>query len=361
MNRLVILGNGFDLAHGLPTLYSDFVLDCFNEAFKNLNNYSNGYLEYNSRLFKLTSKYTDLNSRSFDSMQQVWEFIKYHDPGIVVEYIRHDSFFKKILNTYKISNWVDFEMAYYEELKDQLFIQNNNKSTESIKNLNIEFENIRNEFSDYLKVKIINQYQAIEASQFSDIFFREIEDTENRKPEGKLRAYPTEICFLNFNYTNTIDTYLENKESNRFAINIHGRIGDSENEIVFGYGDELDQKFKEIENFNDNSLLQNFKSYWYHRTNNYSKLLGFLDRNYFQIYVVGHSCGLSDRTLLNYIFEHNNCTSIRFFHHGGQEGYLEQVMNASRHFKDKNLQRKRIISFNRKGECPQVTWLKKSQ
>lgn len=25
MNRLVIIGNGFDLAHGLPTRYEDFI------------------------------------------------------------------------------------------------------------------------------------------------------------------------------------------------------------------------------------------------------------------------------------------------------------------------------------------------
>ncbi len=27
MNRLVIIGNGFDLAHGLPTSYKDFIDD----------------------------------------------------------------------------------------------------------------------------------------------------------------------------------------------------------------------------------------------------------------------------------------------------------------------------------------------
>ena len=27
MNRLIIIGNGFDLAHGLPTSYGDFIDD----------------------------------------------------------------------------------------------------------------------------------------------------------------------------------------------------------------------------------------------------------------------------------------------------------------------------------------------
>lgn len=38
MNRLVIIGNGFDLAHGLPTSYKDFIDDfwkCFKDNCKN--------------------------------------------------------------------------------------------------------------------------------------------------------------------------------------------------------------------------------------------------------------------------------------------------------------------------------------
>jgi hypothetical protein len=33
----------------------------------------------------------------------------------------------------------------------------------------------------------------------------------------------------------------------------------------------------------------------------------------FQVLIMGHSCGLSDRTLLNIVFEHNNCRSIKVF------------------------------------------------
>lgn len=31
MNRLILLGNGFDLAHGLPTSYNDFILWYLND------------------------------------------------------------------------------------------------------------------------------------------------------------------------------------------------------------------------------------------------------------------------------------------------------------------------------------------
>jgi len=34
MNYLYIIGNGFDLAHGLKTSYNDFLLDSIVETFK---------------------------------------------------------------------------------------------------------------------------------------------------------------------------------------------------------------------------------------------------------------------------------------------------------------------------------------
>jgi hypothetical protein len=41
-NKLVIIGNGFDLAHGLKTKYSDFMLWYFNDIFK-IHNSERGY------------------------------------------------------------------------------------------------------------------------------------------------------------------------------------------------------------------------------------------------------------------------------------------------------------------------------
>lgn len=38
MNRLILIGNGFDLAHGMKTSYNDFILwylkKCFEEAYR---------------------------------------------------------------------------------------------------------------------------------------------------------------------------------------------------------------------------------------------------------------------------------------------------------------------------------------
>jgi hypothetical protein len=62
---------------------------------------------------------------------------------------------------------------------------------------------------------------------------------------------------------------------------------------------------------------------------------------------MGHSCGLSDRVLLNTVFEHKNCKSIKIFFHeqeNGIDNYTDIVQNISRHFDDKKLMRSKIVN-----------------
>ena len=66
---------------------------------------------------------------------------------------------------------------------------------------------------------------------------------------------------------------------------------------------------------------------------------------------MGHSCGLSDRTLLNTIFEHKNCRSIKTFFYEWKDSeskkhdnFTEIVQNISRHFNDKKAMRSKIVN-----------------
>ncbi len=157
---------------------------------------------------------------------------------------------------------------------------------------------------------------------------------------------PDQILFLNFNYTSTADLYLQ--KGSEFKVNhIHGELGNEKNPIIFGYGDELDDDYKEISKLNDNDYLKNIKSIRYLETDNYRKLLSFIDSASFQIYIMGHSCGNSDRTLLNTLFEHKNCVSIKPFYYekpDGTDNYIEIIQNISRNFNDMRLMRDRVVN-----------------
>jgi hypothetical protein len=61
---------------------------------------------------------------------------------------------------------------------------------------------------------------------------------------------------------------------------------------------------------------------------------------------MGHSCGISDRTLLNTLFEHENCLSIKIFYHkrgDGTDNYSDIARNISRNFTNKPLMRKIVV------------------
>lgn len=146
------------------------------------------------------------------------------------------------------------------------------------------------------------------------------------------------------------------------SIEIHGSLNDKENPLNFGFGDEMDDDYKTIENINDNEYLKNFKSFQYLQNSYYSDLLKYIDGEKFQVYIMGHSCGLSDRTLLNTIFEHKNCRSIKIFYYqkeDGSDNYTEITQNISRHFNNKKLMREKIVNKTLCEPLPQIQLPKK--
>ena len=65
------------------------------------------------------------------------------------------------------------------------------------------------------------------------------------------------------------------------------------------------------QNMNDNECMRHIKSTRYLESDNYRKMLEFIESDTFQVIILGHSCGNSDRTLLNTLFEHRNCVSVK--------------------------------------------------
>ena len=162
---------------------------------------------------------------------------------------------------------------------------------------------------------------------------------------------PERTMLLCFNYTGTVKRY---EQYGGFILNyIHGELEHPEH-IIFGYGDELDKDYQGILDKQDNELLKNVKSVKYLETKNYHKMLDFLIAAPFQVLIMGHSCGNSDRTLLNTIFEHENCVSIKPFYHkweDGSDNYLELVQNISRNFTNMRLYRDRVVN---KEQCKTI-------
>jgi hypothetical protein len=167
---------------------------------------------------------------------------------------------------------------------------------------------------------------------------------------------------LNFNYTNTPSKYLDNDYYSEI-INIHGELNNNNNAIVFGYGDDVDKYYNDIEELNENKFFMHIKSFDYFKTSNYKKLLAFINTmgpmvtyEPFEVYIMGHSCGLSDRTMLSTIFENEKCEKIKIFYYqeDNKNDYRDKTYEISRHFRDKPSMRNKIISIDESIPMPQA-------
>lgn len=351
MNRIILIGNGFDLAHGLETSYKHFIDDYWQNVITTLNN-SVGY-PFNDKNININPVPHGIkDSKSFEDLKKIIKesFITNHSKRkIPIEFTINNKFLEIISTESRLKNWVDIEYEYYRILKD--IAQEKSEDYKDISELNDNFEKIKNLLFSYISKESRKSLQA--NHHYFDILFHDFYEKDFIKNNDKTSKFPNQILFLNFNYTDTNDIYI-NSHWNKWKaqteyIKIH-TISHKVNYPIFGYGDELDDDYKAIEKLNDNRYLDNIKSIQYLQTDNYKKLISFIESEPYQVFIMGHSCGLSDRTLLNTLFEHNNCVSIKpFFYEYEEDGvkkdnYIELVQNISRNFNDKVKMRDRVVN-----------------
>lgn len=391
MNRIILIGNGFDLAHGMPTGYRDFIDDYWqkiiNDVMKCLEN------KFENDSIKIDHVPFMNQPKSFEELESEVK----NSTGIIFK----NYFLKHITKKVFVENWVDIE--YYQLLK-KISVEGVtiNYTEYNVGKLNADFEKIKKYLKAYLdkiqskrisKNKNIlkrNLYSKLninelndsginrivelilEGKQYYDLnkelydwvsksYFFEKSDRNERFNEIRkklvsgidqvFKGYQLEsTLFLNFNYTNTESLY--EREYNSLyksrSIHIHGELEKHDfNPIIFGYGDEIDESYKDIEKLNDNKYLENIKSIKYLQTSNYKKLLNHIESDYYQVFIMGHSCGISDRTLLNTLFEHDHCVSIKPYYHqidDENDNYEDIIMNISRNFTDKVKMRDRVVN-----------------
>ena len=338
MNKLVLIGNGFDLAHSLETRYSDFLLWYLRNALINLVEKHN----YSDQLFELSFKsgLFQINTEIFTSIEIIKNFLEEEKEFLNFRFkcALFDILFKKTIEL----KWVDIESEYYDYLK-KLYIQLEEHDFKILGNIERQVNALNNDF-DYIKRKLQEYLIIVESSPI-----KPIQDiiTHFRVNFATVPNTQSFIMFLNFNYTSTIDLYLQEIKHKQYKVNyIHGKLNDEENPIIFGYGDEIDSYYQKIENINNNVFLKNFKSFGYLLTSNYQNFSDFLENDSFEVYILGHSCGLSDRTMLNKIVEHDNCRRIKIFYYkinSSENDFVEKTYELSRHFSLTNKTRMRDI------------------
>lgn len=337
-NKLVIIGNGFDLAHGLNTRYSDFINSVITELFLNYSDQKSSscpFYEVNKKLPRFLYDEIDSFMKSISSIT---------GDGLIVW--KNKYFSNLIQDTFHLQDfkWVNIEKHFFDKLV-WYFNQGSNIEVKELNNnlnaLILEFEKYLLDEMKHTEIKLNNYIENIILPEY---IYRPLRIKLN---DENLNITPIHV--LNFNYTSTFELYAR---SSGMEINqIHGKLNDTTNPMIFGYGDETDHYYKKIEDTGNNDYLKNFKSFGYFKTENYQRLLRFLDFDKYDVLIMGHSCGLSDRVMLKTIFEHKNCEEIQIFYHQKGEDtwdndFVEKTMEISRHFSDKAQMRKKVRPFN---------------
>jgi hypothetical protein len=361
-NRLIIVGNGFDLGLGLETSYNDFILFHIKEVFKNtiqLRQFDSGLIEASTNLNYGVKSINDLNKR-IDTCKNVTELISLFQNDIKIKF--KTIFIKDIFENKQINKWVDIESLYFKNLIKlfKLVIDKpfDKKDYSKIAELNQSMDMIEQGLKDYIQNEQNRHGFTYVNSHFKpliDSFFEPIRKKENSLiPEQVSKDSPQTVFFVNFNYTNSLTKLLKNSslKDNR-EIQIHGSVNDLSNPIIFGYGNDIGSIYSELEEEDNVELLRKIKSFAYPSTNNYHNLLNILDSLPYEVFIVGHSCGVSDKTMLNTIFQHPKCLAIKNYHYAGEKEDFYKRISISRHFSDKPLMRKRVLPFDEWAKIPQ--------
>ncbi|WON93894.1 AbiH family protein [Sphingobacterium sp. UGAL515B_05] len=392
-NKIFLIGNGFDLAHGLPTRYIDFIKwylkecclkaiektvyydDCINIQFYKsphfvsinsipdmieqiyqsgdildfLNNptYSKGLNDFKELTEGLMLKIEpkgDFCLNLFMGCQDAdWSGIEYEINRIMLK--EHHNLSEKrteILINRKGSRLYGQSLARIRDL---------NKSIYLLKSMLIEYLKLHNTPSKYKADLILSHHNDWGASYTADGGF--VYRGDNIMTYS-YKDVERQVLFLNFNYTTYFESeivkvfkdHLEDQFTQSETLYIHGHLNSDTDNIVFGVGDENKEIYSEIESLYDDDWLVPLKSFHYFRNEKYQQLLGFIANGDYEIYVIGHSCSTTDRTLLNMLFENDACKKIHVYHYSGINSYLTTAYNIARNFNDKVKLRKILQPFN---------------
>lgn len=204
MTKLFIIGNGFDMAHGLKTSYNNF-------------------LDYMKKEYSIVE----------DDIFEVPIPVQTRDGGI--EYDEHElaSYTVKILSDILGDDWNEFENAlgYTDFLEDDLediYPLDNEGDLDMWKvvNINEDKSQICYYYCKFLKKMFKEWIESIDLSTISNKFIMIERDN----------------LYINFNYTKTLEENYKIVKNNIF--HIHGEIS---SELIFGHGKTYEEIREETE------------------------------------------------------------------------------------------------------------------
>ena len=329
MNILVV-GNGFDLAHGLPTKYGDFLgmIQRFKSIINEPNIMKAGYLDNIEKPI-----YAFLDRFIFAEGALRVEFNRLIEDNFWIEYFLKNPMYQK-------ENWIDFESEIskvIKQLNEDMYIDN-------VKRWQLDDE-INDLANEYLK-KIYYKYTSTLRSMViltdgksESVTFRQIRDRLYSDLNRLIRAleiYMTayieqmecnlespdinNICFdgiLSFNYTDTYEKLYDSKRLANYDY-IHGKANIKNkiytNNMVLGIDEYLPthRKDKDVDfiSFSNNPIKN--RTYGGFDENG-NKVIESTYSSQHNLYIFGHSLDVTDGDILKDLILNDNVHTTIYY------------------------------------------------
>lgn len=329
---ILILGNGFDLAHGLKTKYSDFLEYCVKQF---------------GRIFvyKPTDKfYNNLWIRHFISVQQ-----KMGEKWIDLE----EEIYKVVLHVSKLPIMTtldchkEFDMHYNDNVFNfynieryliepfgRILPENGYARIEPNNELQFKmyFSTPRG-FVDFLYEQL-REFTKL----FNDYLLKEVLEPIQSEPNLKLSLKSIgvnegskDVHVLNFNYTDTCERFYRSKFSGYCDLNIkpvyvHGEVSSGE-ECNLVLGTHGFERYNGIISKDFNIFKKHNQRHKFGTIEAYQTLLELIKEHNRQItfHIIGHSLDSTDQRILKHILLANQHSRINIYYH--DEEAQERLMN----------------------------------
>lgn len=346
--QVLILGNGFDLAHDLPTKYEEFLK--FTEyvlALSDKSFYENQNQENVSRIIKtLLEEKCELKDEKVEKflIENAQIDIK------LVELLNNNKwvYYFKTNKENRKENWIDFEseiadvIKLLEEVRKKYYVKAVRKidEIEGIKEYNI--------FLDCMGLDKNPNGNKITSKDFENINKILLKDLENlikaleiylRDYVGKydIDSYSQNIIDLNpkyilsFSYTDTYEKIYKLGDEEKLYCYIHGKIRRNKKEscnMILGIDEYLeDDERQENDDFLEfQKYYQRIKKQTYFSFNKWLEQLKNENKNNkIKVYIFGHSLDVTDKDILLEFLKNKNCEVYIFYK--DKKAYGSQIAN----------------------------------
>lgn len=366
--NILIIGNGFDLYHNLPTRYTDFLIftnewETFKNKYESYLNPKTGKIEQSG--YDPTAQFlVPLGSYGVLTNESIIAFADYAFcfEESHIQYLNEHlnsnvwlQFFKT--TNYQKEGWIDFEkeietvLAFVEKYYNRILPNSVGKilstvlqSTECTllntitayapapyKNLNTGLITLFDIYPEDLKKQKLALLESLKQeldilNKCLGIYLDEFVGRLKCSTYSEQIKELSEVYLLNFNYTYTYKTVYGGRKLSEIHY-IHGCLG--EENLVLGISD----------NFTDNLDYVYFQKYFQRiqkRTGNayrhwLNETTNSIDDTSSTVYIMGHSLDITDKGILQFFFLSHYVEKIVIFYHN-QSSYENEIINLVKMF-----------------------------